>query len=140
MFDEVNLHVAAGGAAGLGLLRGVKRIDPDEWFFKAHFYQDPVWPGSLGLEALLQLCMVAARRRWPALNPTHRFTPILLGTPHEWSYRGQVLPLNRQVEIEAAVTAIDDAARTLRAAGQLIVDGTIIYDMRDFGVTLVAAD
>jgi 3-hydroxymyristoyl/3-hydroxydecanoyl-(acyl carrier protein) dehydratase len=30
-------------------------VDPSFWFFKAHFFQDPVWPGSLGLESFLQL-------------------------------------------------------------------------------------
>jgi 3-hydroxymyristoyl/3-hydroxydecanoyl-(acyl carrier protein) dehydratase len=30
-------------------------VDPAEWFFKAHFFQDPVQPGSLGIEALIQL-------------------------------------------------------------------------------------
>jgi hypothetical protein len=32
-----------------------KDVDPGEWFFKAHFFQDPVMPGSLGIEALCQL-------------------------------------------------------------------------------------
>ena len=35
-------------------MRAEKAIVADQWFFKAHFYQDPVQPGSLGLEALLQ--------------------------------------------------------------------------------------
>ncbi len=45
----------AGGPAGLGYIQGSKKVDPEEWFFKAHFYQDPVWPGSLGVEAFIQL-------------------------------------------------------------------------------------
>ena len=43
-----------GGEAGLGQIRATKEVDPAEWFFKAHFYQDPVQPGSLGIEAMLQ--------------------------------------------------------------------------------------
>ncbi len=46
------------------LFRGSKRVDPEEWFFKAHFYQDPVCPGSLGLESFLQLLKVVAVKRW----------------------------------------------------------------------------
>ena len=55
MIDNVDLFVPDGGPHGLGLIRGSKAVDPAEWFFKAHFYQDPVWPGSLGLESFLQL-------------------------------------------------------------------------------------
>ncbi len=32
---------------------GTTRVDPAAWFFQAHFLDDPVWPGSLGLESLL---------------------------------------------------------------------------------------
>jgi 3-hydroxymyristoyl/3-hydroxydecanoyl-(acyl carrier protein) dehydratase len=37
-----------------GWVRAEKDVRPGEWFFKAHFYQDPVQPGSLGLESLVQ--------------------------------------------------------------------------------------
>jgi hypothetical protein len=53
MLDRA-VHVVGGGAAGLGVVHGEKTVDPAEWFFKAHFFQDPVQPGSLGLEAMLQ--------------------------------------------------------------------------------------
>src|SRR5207249_11610535 len=48
MIDRIDLFVPDGGSHGLGFIRGVKDIDPAEWFFQAHFHQDPVWPGSLG--------------------------------------------------------------------------------------------
>src|SRR5262249_12020775 len=50
MADEIDLFVPDGGPLGLGYIRGSKRVNPADWFFKAHFFQDPVWPGSLGLE------------------------------------------------------------------------------------------
>src|SRR5207253_6787657 len=49
---------------GLGLAVGRIAVDPDFWFFRAHFHQDPVWPGSLGLESFLQLLKYAAWKRW----------------------------------------------------------------------------
>ncbi|MDH4026126.1 MAG: type I polyketide synthase, partial [Desulfuromonadales bacterium] len=64
MIDRIELFVADGGPQNLGFIRGSKLVDPDEWFFKAHFYQDPVCPGSLGLESFLQLLKVAAVKRW----------------------------------------------------------------------------
>ncbi|HSO20028.1 MAG TPA: hypothetical protein VLT88_11240, partial [Desulfosarcina sp.] len=64
MVDRIDLFVKDGGPHGLGVIRGSKPVDPEEWFFKAHFYQDPVWPGSLGLESFLQLLTIVAARRW----------------------------------------------------------------------------
>ena len=53
MLDRIDGYWPEGGRAGLGRLRAVKDVDPGEWFFKAHFFQDPVQPGSLGLEAMV---------------------------------------------------------------------------------------
>lgn len=131
MMDRVEAYVPDGGPSGLGFIRGFKRIDPEEWFFSAHFYQDPVWPGSLGLEAFLQLLRVVAEDRWGA-----RLAGPAPGSTHRWVYRGQVLPADREVRVEAQVTAVDEAARTLTASGLLIVDGRIIYEMKDFVVAL----
>ncbi len=50
----------AGGPKGLGFIRGTTDVNADAWFFKAHFFEDPVWPGSLGLESFLQLLKVVA--------------------------------------------------------------------------------
>jgi 3-hydroxymyristoyl/3-hydroxydecanoyl-(acyl carrier protein) dehydratase len=64
MIDRIELFVPDGGPNGLGYIRGIKDVDPDEWFFKAHFYEDPVTPGSLGLESFIQLMKFAAVKRW----------------------------------------------------------------------------
>ncbi len=131
MVDTIDLYVADGGTHGLGFIRGLKTVIPDEWFFKAHFYQDPVWPGSLGLEAFLQLLKVAAVKRW-GWQPGNHFETMVLNRPHTWTYRGQVIPTDKKVTIQAVITAINDEQRLLEAAGFLIVDGRIIYQMEQF--------
>jgi 3-hydroxymyristoyl/3-hydroxydecanoyl-(acyl carrier protein) dehydratase len=133
MVDRIDLYLPDGGPRGLGLILGRKEIDPDEWFFKAHFYQDPVWPGSLGLESLLQLLKLAAAERW-AVDPRTVFQSVVLGKEHAWLYRGQVLPSNRRVTIQAETTAVDDRLRRIEADGFLSVDGRIIYHMTGFSV------
>ena len=111
-----------------GIIEGQKTVRPEEWFFQAHFFQDPVWPGSLGLEALLQLFKLLAHHRWPG-----QFFRLNAGR-HRWTYRGQVLPTHRLVQVRGVVTAWDDATRTLTGHGWLMVDGRTIYRMEDFRV------
>ncbi len=129
MIDRVELFVPDGGPKGLGFLRGTMDVDPSAWFFRAHFVQDPVVPGSLGLESFLQLLKVAAADRWGE-GP---FAP-LLGEKHAWKYRGQVIPGDRLVTVEAWVMRVDEARRALFADGYLSVDGRTIYEMKDFAI------
>lgn len=133
MIDHVRLLVPDGGPDGLGLIRGTKSVDPDEWFFKAHFYQDPVCPGSLGLESFLQLLKVVAVERW-GIHPDARIETVAIGEEHRWIYRGQVIPKDSEVTVEAVVTRLDDDRRILYADGYLSVDGRIIYRMEGFTV------
>jgi acyl transferase domain-containing protein/3-hydroxymyristoyl/3-hydroxydecanoyl-(acyl carrier protein) dehydratase len=138
MLDEVDVYVRDGGPAGLGLLHGIKAVNPDEWFFQAHFYQDPVWPGSLGLEAFIQLLKAALLDRYPQFADTHQFESIALNHEHTWIYRGQVLPTNKRVEVEATVSRIEDSDSPMIVAdGFLVVDNLPIYEMKDFAIRLV---
>jgi 3-hydroxymyristoyl/3-hydroxydecanoyl-(acyl carrier protein) dehydratase len=122
------------------LVIGIKEVDPQEWFFKAHFHQDPVVPGSLGIESFLQLVKFATFQRWPHLADSHRFG-LHTGRSHRWTYRGQVLPSNRQVTVEAAITAVIESPHpALIAEGLLMVDGLPIYRMEEFGIELVPID
>ena len=139
MVDEIELFIPDGGPAGLGFIRGVKQVDPHEWFFAAHFYQDPVCPGSLGLESFLQLLKVAALDRWgEGIRHTHRFEPIALGHTHTWIYRGQIVPRNRRVEVDVVVTGVEEGPTPMITGhGFLSVDGIPIYEVQAFGLRLV---
>jgi 3-hydroxymyristoyl/3-hydroxydecanoyl-(acyl carrier protein) dehydratase len=139
MVDGVECYIPEGGPKGLGYVRGYKTVDPDEWFFKAHFYQDPVCPGSLGVESFIQLIKFAALDRFPGLKDSH-ILEFVTGTTHEWLYRGQVIPRNRKVEVTAIVTGITDGdAPEITADGYLTVDGLLIYQMKNFGLRLTPA-
>jgi 3-hydroxymyristoyl/3-hydroxydecanoyl-(acyl carrier protein) dehydratase len=140
MIDGIEIYNPRGGPQGLGFVRGYKTVDPDEWFFKAHFYQDPVCPGSLGVESFIQLIKYAALQRWPHLKKTHRFE-MLCETEHQWSYRGQVIPSNNKITVDAVITRIEDGeAPLIMADGWLHVDGICIYKMVGYGVRLVKLD
>ena len=134
MVDRIVRFDPRGGPHGLGFIRGEADVNPDAWFFKAHFYQDPVWPGSLGLESFLQLLKHAAVERWGAVNAT--IDAVALDNEHRWTYRGQIIPADRLVTVQAVIDRIDDADRTLWASGHLSVDGRVIYQMNDFSVRM----
>lgn len=116
-----------------GWVRAEIDVVPSDWFFKAHFYQDPVQPGSLGLEALMQglefyaiHCGLADGIADPVFVPDCGLS---------WKYRGQVTPANRLVTVELRVRQLHRSADglTMRAEGWLSVDGMLIYHCADFG-------
>ena len=141
MIDRIEGWWPDAGAAGLGQLRAVKDVDPGEWFFQAHFFQDPVQPGSLGLEAMLQALQAAALLK--GLDEgieAARFESIALDRNHQWKYRGQVLPHNRQVHTTLELTTIERDVRGVLLLGDasLWVDGMRIYEAKGLGLRIVA--
>jgi len=137
MIDKIDLYVPDGGPHNLGYIRGIKEVDPSEWFFKAHFYQDPVCPGSLGVESFLQLLKFIAIDRWKDLISTHTFD-MILDSSFKWTYRGQILKTNKKIEVEAYIKEVQDMQNpALIADGFLKVDGLYIYKMENFGIRLM---
>jgi 3-hydroxymyristoyl/3-hydroxydecanoyl-(acyl carrier protein) dehydratase len=130
MLDRITGFWPKAGRAGLGRWRAEKDVRAAEWFFKAHFYQDPVQPGSLGLQALLQLlqCALVERGLDQGLGRPH-LEPFALGRSLTWKYRGQVTPRNRAIVVEIELTELGDDAGGRRAVadGLLSVDGVTIY-------------
>jgi acyl transferase domain-containing protein/3-hydroxymyristoyl/3-hydroxydecanoyl-(acyl carrier protein) dehydratase len=140
MLDRVTGYWPEAGQAGLGRLRAEKDIDPGEWFFKAHFFQDPVMPGSLGVEAmgqLLQWYLIERGATADLADP--RFEPVMTGHPLSWRYRGQVLPTDGRLIIELEITGLgeDERGRYATADGWLWVDGLRIYHVSDLGMRAV---
>ncbi len=145
MVDKIEIFEPNGGPNGLGFIKATKDVDPDEWFFKAHFFQDPVCPGSLGLESFIQIMKIVAINRWETAvwakdsnvrveRPTIKNMTLVPEKKHTWLYRGQVIPSDNQVTITASITSIDDNTHRIKADGFLIVDGRIIYKMNDFEI------
>ena len=132
LLDECEVGLD-GGPKGVGFVRGKRRVNPSEWFFKAHFYQDPVCPGSLGLESFIELLKTYAAVRW---HNGARYECLVSGQQHSWLYRGQYTPVNHEVTVQALLTSVDDKTRTIKADGFLSVDGLTIYSMKDFAVRI----
>jgi len=140
MIDRIEGVWPDAGAAGLGQLRAVKDVDVDEWFFKAHFFQDPVQPGSLGLEAMLQALQAFLLHQHAGHGIAEpRFESIALGQAHQWKYRGQVLPHHHTVHTTLELTERGSDARGVYALANasLWVDGQRIYEATGLGVRIV---
>jgi PfaB family protein len=135
MVDQIDELLPDGGPHGLGMVRGSGSIDPEAWFFKAHFQGDPVCPGSLGLEAVLQLLKTSAAARW-GVRSASAFESPSLAVELGWNYRGQITPANRRVIIQADIKQRDDQRRWLLADGYLEVDDHWIYRMSDVSLRL----
>ncbi len=136
MVDQIDIFLPKGGPQQMGFIQGSKLVNPTDWFFQAHFYQDPVWPGSLGLESCLQLLKVWAAQRW-GITPQTRMSTVALNKKHTWVYRGQVIPKDHKVTVQAVITQINEAERLILADGYLVVDNRIIYQMKDFSLQML---
>ncbi len=131
------------GKKGLGRLRAAKKISHAQWFFKAHFFNDPVQPGSLGLEAMLQTLqyyMIETGLHADIANP--RFEAIGSARPVVWKYRGQVIPDNKVVNtlMEIVEVGRDEKGAYVVADGSLWVDGKKIYGATAMSMRIVPGD
>lgn len=140
LLQHVTGYWPEGGKAKLGRLRAERAIDASDWYFKAHFYQDPVQPGSLGIEAMFQLVRALMIRKGFAAKLAHpHFESIAIDHDIRWSYRGQVVPENKVVTIDAELVEVhgEDRGITGIAQASLWVDGLRIYQAQTIPVRLV---
>lgn len=141
MLNRIDGWWPEGGAAGLGAMRAVKDVRTTDWYFKAHFFQDPVQPGSLGIEAMIQLLqayMLQTGMDVGVVSP--RFEPLELGRAMTWKYRGQVVPTNERVTCTLELTERGADLRGPFAVcdASLWVDGLRIYSATDLGMRIVS--
>jgi acyl transferase domain-containing protein/3-hydroxymyristoyl/3-hydroxydecanoyl-(acyl carrier protein) dehydratase/1-acyl-sn-glycerol-3-phosphate acyltransferase len=128
-------------ATGRAVLLGEKTVHPDEWFFKSHFYRDPVQPGSLGVEALVQLVQAHLLLGGAATAlPGGGFRDLVADEPCAWQFRGQVLPESQAVALTVTCEPVERGADgwTVRASGSVWVDGRRIYHVNGIRVTWAA--
>jgi acyl transferase domain-containing protein/3-hydroxymyristoyl/3-hydroxydecanoyl-(acyl carrier protein) dehydratase len=137
--DTVSI-VESGGNAGVAYIYGEKTIDATDWFFRYHFHQDPVMPGSLGVEAIIELMQTYALKNDLGKSFTNpRFTAP--NSVVKWKYRGQITPLNKQMSLDVHITDIIKEAGEVRLIGDasLSKDGLRIYQVKDIVLSIIEA-
>lgn len=130
MLDRINRIADEGGAYNRGLIDAELNIDPDMWFFKCHFLEDPVMPGCLGLDALWQL--LGFYLGWSGGEGKGR----ALGCG-DVRFTGQILPTNKHVAYHLDIKRVIRRGLTMGIAdGYVAVDGNTIYEAKDLKVGL----
>jgi PfaB family protein len=142
LLDEVQV-VVNGGRHGGGYVAARKRIDAREWFFRAHFHQDPVMPGSLGIEAIVEAleAYALAADLGRTLGGEWRFAPGA-GIATTWKYRGQIVPQSGEMRLEAHVRAVESVGAGLQIVADASVwcDGLRIYAVDNIAIDLKRVD
>ncbi|MDX1300805.1 beta-ketoacyl synthase N-terminal-like domain-containing protein [Photobacterium sp.] len=137
--DKVDI-TSDGGKASLGYLYAERTIDPSDWFFQFHFHQDPVMPGSLGVEAIIELMQTyALNKDLGAGFRSPKFGQIQ--SEVKWKYRGQINPLNKQMSLDVHITAIkdEDGKKIIIGDANLSKDGLRIYEVKDIAICIEEA-
>jgi len=137
--DQVSI-VEGGGDHQIAYIYGERTIDASDWFFRYHFHQDPVMPGSLGVEAIIELLQCyALTNNLGKQFKSPRF--ITSTTKVEWKYRGQITPLNKKMNLDIHLKEIitTDSEVRLRGDANLSKDGLRIYQVKDIILSIVEA-
>ncbi|MEW2402039.1 beta-ketoacyl synthase N-terminal-like domain-containing protein [Streptomyces sp. NPDC046862] len=135
LVDRVDL-VADGGRHGAGYLHGHRGIRPDEWYFDCHFHRDPVMPGSLGVEAVLQAMRLFVLERNLAEGMSRPRFAMATDVEMSWKYRGQILRDDRELFFDVHVKEVRvEADRLLLIAdADLWKPGLRIYELTDVAI------
>ncbi len=121
MFDEITNIDDFSGNFKKGSISAELNINPDLWFFKCHFKEDPVMPGCLGLDAMWQL--LGFYLLWSGLPGIGR----ALGADNI-KFFGQVLPKAKKVNYKLDIKRIINRGAIVGLAdGEMFVDEKKIY-------------
>jgi PfaB family protein len=131
-FLDKAIIVPQGGKYALGYVYAQKQVNGNDWFFPCHFHNDPVMPGSLGVEAILEAMQVFALEAGLGKDmASPGFTHALDTTV--WKYRGQITPANKLMSIEVHIKSVTDheGLRIISADASLWKENIRIYEITD---------
>jgi 3-hydroxymyristoyl/3-hydroxydecanoyl-(acyl carrier protein) dehydratase len=133
LLDGVVVNSNAGNHSE-GYAYANRRNNPQDWFYACHFHEDPVMPGSLGIEAMLQAMKVFIQQQSGNgvavdLVPRQKMT---------WRYRGQVLQHHQQMQVEVHFHKMQPMGRTNVFTGDasLWADDSRIYEVRNMALAV----
>jgi len=132
MMDRITEISIDGGTFGKGHIVGELEIAPSLWFFDCHFSDDPVMPGSLGLDAMWQ--MIGYWLGWSGSPGKGRAVGV-----GEVKLRGHITPQVRLVRYEVDMRQVRRGKLVMGIAdGRVVADDKCIYLAKDMRVGLTA--
>ncbi len=105
-----------------GYIYGEKKISRKLRFFDCHFFQDPVMPGSLGIESILEAITHFCKKSKKELLPIFK--------TNVWKYRGQIAPDTKLMTIEVDIKEMDSEKIVVDAS--LWKDKIKVYEIEGF--------
>jgi 3-hydroxymyristoyl/3-hydroxydecanoyl-(acyl carrier protein) dehydratase len=130
------------GKFGKGYIHATKFIKTYDWFFTCHFYLDPVMPGSLGVESILQAMQVFALQQ--DLGKDFKSPKFVQVANHKtnWKYRGQILPPVEEMHLEVHIKNVEriGAQLVIVAEAYLWNDKMRIYQVTDIALGIEEAE
>jgi 3-hydroxymyristoyl/3-hydroxydecanoyl-(acyl carrier protein) dehydratase len=117
----------------LEYIQASRENSPSDWYYENHFLGDPVMPGSLGVETIVQAftCGIQA-----AVGRAAGFQ-YAIGREVKWKYRGQVLPSNKAVHTDIQIKSLETTSSGTLYTGSanLWADDLRIYEIQ--GLALI---
>ncbi|MCB0521625.1 MAG: PfaB family protein [Lewinellaceae bacterium] len=130
-----------GGQYGKGYIHATKFVKPYDWFFTCHFYQDPVMPGSLGVESILQAMQVFALQQ--DLGSSFKSPRFVQLDNHKtvWKYRGQILLPVKEMHLEVHIKTVEMRGQQLAVVADAYLwnDKMRIYQVTDLALGIAEA-
>ncbi|NMH75833.1 beta-ketoacyl synthase [Pseudonocardia xinjiangensis] len=130
LVDRIEV-VDGGGRHGAGYLRAVRPVEEGDWFFARHFHLDPVMPGSLGIEAVVQALQQWLLDTGATAGLDHPEFVVPAGVELTWRYRGQILAGDGAMTLEVHVREVQRRPGRVRviADASLWKPGLRIYEL-----------
>lgn len=141
LLHEIDL-LPSGGEYGAGYALWERAVPDDDWFMAHHFFNDPVMPGSVGVEALFQAVGAWALHTGVADGlPEPRLRPAA-GVELSWKYRGQILREHQRMCGEVHIREVRRSADRIVviANGSVYRDDLRIYQVDTIGVEVRPAE
>jgi 3-hydroxymyristoyl/3-hydroxydecanoyl-(acyl carrier protein) dehydratase len=133
LLDEVAIENEAGNNDE-GWIYAKRWNDPRDWFYACHFKEDPVMPGSLGIEAMLQALKIYSQQESKSISSTDLATDQKMS----WSYRGQVLQQHKEMQLEVRIHKMNKRVnpRIISGDASLWADNSRIYEVRNIALAI----
>ena len=130
---KVVIHPNGGRYHG-GYVYACRTNSPSDWYYACHFHEDPVMPGSLGIEAITQAMKAFARQQY---SPDSKIS-FTIGRETTWKYRGQVLQHHRQMQIEIHLKQPEHSPEGVVISGDanLWADNMRIYEIHNLSILI----